>query len=163
MMKMKVLNNMLEKKIADINSRADDASVFFRYVVLPLYRKAQGERWQTRGASQNRSWKPLNKKYEASKLIRFQKNPGAGRVTMIATSRLFGSVIGPGENFIGDKLEGVKDHRRIIEKRKMTIKTAVPYAIYVMQKRNIYGFNKEFYSDIGRRLNKWVASGVRSV
>lgn len=144
---MKIYSNVnailgrLQKKV----NRAKNPAAFLRNVAYPMYQRFQRQRWMTQNASEGDKWKPLNPRYAKSKLRRYADFPGGGQRMMIATGRLFASVIGPS-----------KDHRRLIKGSKMIISTGVEYAEDANSKRPFFPLSDRSKNQIYREFQKWV-------
>jgi hypothetical protein len=160
-MKIKVLKDSITNKINSLKIRSSNLEPFFRMTVLPFYRQKQGERWQTQGQSQGSKWDEYkNPGYKDYKQRKYADFLGRGKIMMVATSRLLGSALGPGDNPFGGRLLGEEDHRRIIEPRKMLLQTATPYAGFASEKRDIFGFNPTFWKEIKSKMAKYIARGI---
>lgn len=133
--------NRLEKKVR----RAKNPQAFLRNIAYPMYQRFQRQRWITENVSEGDQWKRLNPRYAKSKRKVFASYPGAGQKMMIATGRLFASVIGPS-----------KDHRRLIRGSKMIISTAVEYAEDANKERPFFPLSDRSMGAIHNAFKKWV-------
>lgn len=92
--------------------------------ILPMYQNTQRKRWMSENTSEGKKWDDLNSDYARAKLTRFKEYPGRGKRMLVATNRLFESVIGPGADF-----------RMVVTDRSLTIRVGTPYAFDVNAER----------------------------
>lgn len=118
-------------------------------VAYPQYQNLQRERWMTEGASQGTSWPSLNPKYEKYKARKFASFPGGGTKMMIATSRLFNSVI-------GDDLE---NHRKIATDTSLEVFSTLDYAQYPNVRRNFTDFSQATMEDLANQAAQYIMGG----
>jgi hypothetical protein len=143
-------------------------ATFIERVIYPMYQAAQQDRWASQNATQGSNWEPLNsKQYATYKLKKFGKYPGAGKVLMIATGKLFGSVRGPGEDFSrfqkssgGESASaGFEYHNKIITPSYMQIFTSLPYAKYPGVTRPFMTFKQDTLDEWVAKFRDWLDSG----
>lgn len=95
--------------------------------VQELYAIAQIKRWETKGASEGKTWKPLNPRYVKWKKRFYEGSPGGGRKMMIASGRLLAGVLPPQTRPFSDP-ESRENFRKIVKTRSIVLATTVPYA-----------------------------------
>lgn len=127
-------------------NKAIHPEAFLVRVAYPMYQKFQRKRWMTRNVSEGMQWKPNALRYSEWKKIKYASFPGGGTKVMIATGRLFQSIIGPSP-----------DHRRIIRGTKMIIGTSVEYASYAGDIRPFFPLSDKSRNTIVREFKKWIS------
>lgn len=133
------------KKFDEMVKRAKMPEQFLTRVVKREYLRYQQDRWKTEDEGQ---WKELNPKYAERKKKEWAGWAGQGRIMMIASSRLYGSVIGTSRGF-----------KEVITQRSIAWATSVPYAKYANDARSFTHFGKRFYQTIGKYALDWIAKG----
>lgn len=81
-------NSGIENALQDILKRGRSTEAFLNRVTFAQYKQAQITRWETQGASEIGKWDELTEPYATRKLKKCKNMPGAGRIVMIATSKL---------------------------------------------------------------------------
>lgn len=107
---------------------------FLNRDVVEAYRNIQRKRWVTENASEggeSKRWAALNPAYAKRKLTQFAGYEGAGKKMLIATGKLYKSVIGPGAGF-----------RKVATNKTLTISTSVEYAQHVDEARSFTTYSK---------------------
>lgn len=129
-----------QKVVSDVSNslqgilkRANLIDGYLDRVVYPTYQNIQRERWASENASQGSAWPALSAQYAGQKVKKYASFPGGGTKMMIATKRLFNSVV-------GDTLD---EHRKIISDHQLQIYTTVPYAPYANQARQFTTFSED--------------------
>ena len=140
----------IENQIKSMLDRKNSVKSYFARVVYRKYQKAQLSRWITENSSEGNPWKPLDSKYKKQKRKRFAGYPGEGSKMLIATNRLYKSVIGRDSN----------EHRLIITNVSISIGTATPYASYVSKIRPMFKFSSRFDRDVKKGLADFIIKGV---
>lgn len=111
-------------KLRGMAQRASAVRGFMIRNIYPMYQNAQRERWMTENTSEFSRWEKLDPIYAARKRKEFAEYEGGGTKMLIATGKLFHSVIGPGEGF-----------RMVATNTGLTIATSIEYAPFVNEKR----------------------------
>ena len=117
--------------------------------VLEQYRNAQRKRWMTENASEGTVWTRLNPGYASRKKKQFAAYEGRGTKMLIATNKLFKSVIGPGNGF-----------RKVTTPKTLTLSTSVEYAKHVDEARSFTGFGAKTMSEIYGGIAKFIFKGI---
>jgi len=154
-MKVKVSLSMIEqtqslalKRLRLMVKNGKNSRSFLQLKAYPVYIKAQMKRWMTENESQGPRWKALNPKYAAQKRRDWQGWIGNGQKMMIASGRLYQSVIGSGGG-----------HFKMITDKEMIVGTDVPYAKYAGAQRTITAFDKRFVATLKADWIKFMTSG----
>ena len=148
---MEMVEDSALKNLKAMVKRGKNSRSFLQLHAYPVYIKAQMQRWMTEGASQNEKWDALNPAYAAYKLKKFSTAPGGGRKIMIATGKLYQSVIGAGEG-----------HFKMITDNEMIVGTSVPYATYPSARRKIMHFDKGFIKILKKKWIDYIIRGKGS-
>jgi len=117
--------------------------------VLEQYRAIQRRRWMTENASEGQPWLALNPGYALRKKRQFAAYPGAGTKKLIATNKLFKSVIGPGEGF-----------RKIVTPRSLLLSTTVEYAPHVNEVRSFTEYSRQSIAEIRNGVAQFIFKGI---
>lgn len=125
--------------------RANSIESYLNRVVVDQYQIVQRKRWMTENASEGQRWEALNPIYAASKLTRFKSYEGGGTKMLIATGKLFKSVIGPGAGF-----------RKVTTPRSLTISTTNEYAEYVDEVRPFTRYSRETIKKINQGVFDYI-------
>ena len=144
------------KHFDNLISRANAARTVLSVNVYKIYQNAQRKRWMTEGASEGKKWKALSPAYIERKKIMYgggQKHkwiggrgkgrpwtkagkwpsyPGKGTKMLIATNRLYESVVGPHA-----------DHRKMVTEKRLIVGTRVKYAHDVNKVRPFNHWSKD--------------------
>lgn len=136
------------KNLRSIVKQGKNSRTFLQMKVYPLYIQAQMKRWMTENQSQGTQWKPLNPAYAAQKKKDWWGWIGNGTKMLIASGRLYKSVIGAGDG-----------HYKMITDTEMIVGTDVPYARYVSDIRPIMQFDKKFIAKIKADWIDFMISG----
>lgn len=146
---LRAVSNGILKSLEGVKEREKALQGYLNRNVVEQYRNAQRTRWMTENASEGQKWTRLNADYAKRKKKVYATYPGAGSKMLIATNRLFKSVIGPGEGF-----------RKVTTPRSLTISTTVEYAPFVSEARDFTHFGKKTMSEIKRGVMRFVAKGI---
>lgn len=138
----------IEKRLEEMMDRSRALRTYFLTQIYPYYQNLQRTRWMTEGSSEGPAWKAINPLYAAYKRTRFVSYDGHGTKMMIATGRLFKSVIGPGA-----------DHTVRVDDRSITIGTTVEYAKFAGKIRPIFKFKKSEISAMKRGVFTYIKTG----
>lgn len=157
---LKSLGSEIEESLEKMVKRANKMEAYLNRVVYRKYQNFQAKRWMTENADVG-TWQRLDSKYEGRKKKKYKSYPGSGQKMMIATTRLVGSVIGPGAggSFISIKT-GFQDHKKLVDSHKIVIATTTPYAEYADELRSITEFPQSFYDDISKDLGEFLFEGT---
>jgi len=154
------------KRLDEMVSQAGNVRAYLNTVVYRQYMEAQKTRWITENASEGSKWESLNPAYaERKKRVygggpkykmvstlgtkgfsgkevvgQYKAYPGSGTKMLVATSRLYGSVLGPKADL--SNVLGSSDHRKIVTDRAIIISTVVPYGADVAKVRPFMHFGK---------------------
>lgn len=153
MIKIKSFDGKVSNRLNEMVAHGKDIRPILNLNVYRIYQNAQRERWKTEGASQGMAWDKLNPKYAERKKILFREYPGKGTKMLIATGRLYKSVIGPGDKS--------NEHRKIVEARRLTILTTVPYAKHVDELRSISKFDKATIDKVKDVIRRYLMKRVK--
>jgi len=154
------------KKFSDgIKDRLDamlsdgmDMRQLFARTIYPDYQKKQIRRWQKRSASEGTTWDSLDKDYKKRKKTLFYDMPYRGRKDLIATGRLFASVVGATDDKTLSRTGGKPgDHRKIIKRLRMEIYTMVPYAGFVSERFDIMGFSDKTWDEWQGEMERYLS------
>lgn len=168
-MDIKITSDGIRKRLDQLLEKANFVDGFLDRVVYPEYQNYQRQRWMDENSNQTGKWDKLSAAYSARKQIMYGGGPkhewvggypmpwrvsgtwpsyeGAGTKMLIATGRLFHSVIGDGP-----------DHFKQVSGGKIRIGTTVEYAPYVDDVRNYSKYDQEFISNLRKRLMDYVRS-----
>lgn len=138
------------KKLHEMVDRAGDARAFLNRVIYPMYQNMQRERWMTENVSETGKWPALNSRYASYKLRKFGSFPGGGRKMMIATNKLFNSVVG------GDGGSAPQGHNKIVTKSELKIFTTVTYAAHANDIRPFAKFSRGSIREIQAAIGKYL-------
>jgi hypothetical protein len=139
------------RRMDEMLARAKASEQFFTRVIKKAYLNTQQSRWKTENAfpfCAGGEWTALDSKYAERKKRDFAGFPGQGRLMMIATGRLYDSIMGKS-----------KDYREIVTNRSIAWATTVPYAKYANEARTFSAFSKDFYGNLGKFYSEYVAKG----
>lgn len=142
---LKTLEDGIGQSLKAMISRARNMQGFLNRVVYKEYQNAQRERWISENDSEGTRWKRLTKPYSDYKKTKFASYPGSGNRMLVATGRLYQSVIGPSS-----------EHYKLTTSKSITIGTRVPYAKYVDEERTFTTFGEDFGKNIGEKLAKYL-------
>ena len=142
---LKVVENGVSLKIGSMIDRGQAMRSFLNRNIYRIYQNAQRERWETINNSQGREWKPLNEVYAQRKKRLFASYEGGGSKMLIATGRLFKSVVGPG-----------KGQRKIVTNKSLYIATSVPYAGFVDDVRTFTTWGAPFRQKVKKAVSDFI-------
>lgn len=145
-----VVSNAVEKMHADLLKKSNKIDAALARDVTVMFHNAQRQRWMTEGRSEGKKWKALDKRYAKRKLTQYAAYPGGGRKMLIATNDLVKSVTGEDRTYYRQKVEG----------SKLTIGTAVPYAVYVDEERPFMEFSKKTMKKMLERITLYMLPEV---
>ena len=140
---LSVVEGQALKNLRAMIARGKSSRTFLQKHAYPTYIKAQMKRFSSENSSQGQQWAPLNPKYAAYKLNKYASATGGGRKIMIATGKLYKSIIGAGDG-----------HFKVITDKEMIVGTSIPYATFPARTRSIMKFNPDFIRMI---KEKWIA------
>lgn len=146
---LKRINDGISKRLAGIETRGKKLQSFLNREVVEIYRNLQRRRWITENRSEGERWTELNPIYKKWKLVRFATYDGSGRKMLIATGRLYKSVIGPGKGF-----------RKVATPKKLVITTSVPYAKDVNDVRDFTEYSPKSWNTINKAISKFLFKGT---
>jgi hypothetical protein len=136
-----------------IVTRGRSPGSYAQRVILPLFKQAQLDRWESENSSQGEQWVPLNPHYAKRKRLKFASYPGAGSKLMIATDTLRQAATG-GTGF----LKLITDDYIILG-----VDTgAVPYAAYPAATRPIMKFSDEQEQEWVDGVARYIMTGRAS-
>jgi hypothetical protein len=139
------IQDSITSRLDGMLDRAKSIRTFLDRNIYHMYQDVQRERWMTQNKSEGTEWTKLSPSYAKFKLKKFAQYPGGGSKMMIATNKLFKSVIGPGEGF-----------KKVVEDRSITISTSIPYAVHADAARTFTTYSPETQ----QRFRKAVAQYV---
>lgn len=139
----------IEDNIQGMLDRSKSMQSYLNRVVYKQYQNAQRKRWMTENASEGTRWSPLNPKYREYKKKKFAAFDGRGTKMLIATDRLYKSVIGPGA-----------DHGKLVSDKRIEITWKTPYAVYVDEKRPFTEFGEQTMEQIYDGLAQFTMNGI---
>lgn len=142
---LKQADAVIERNLAGWIDRARSTEDYIRRVVLEQYRAIQRARWMSENATEGTKWDNLSSDYAKRKKSLYRAYPGAGSRMMIATGRLYKSVIGPGEGF-----------REVITPRSITLSSSVEYAKYADESRTFSTYRPETIAKIRQGFKDFV-------
>jgi hypothetical protein len=145
-----VLSNGITQKLNGMVNRVNGIQAYLNRVVYAQYQKAQIARWQSENKTEGEIWERLDSKYASYKLKACAKYPYSGTKMLIFKGTLFQSVVGKGGG-------GSKYHRKVTDKRSITIGTALPYATYVNKARPFWEFGEKTIDEIKQGIMDFVA------
>lgn len=142
------------KKYLTIEKQIDGA---LQSVVYPfLFRgdtSKQAERWETKGASEGKPWRPLNSNYAAKKLLKYKSYPGAGTKLLVATGRLLAANTGrPKES---------GDFRKLIQNGVLYVSIGLPYGSDVNKERDFTTFSHETYVEMKYLIKNYFSRALK--
>ena len=154
--KLKKLEDKVSESLKSLMARGKSGKAFIQAYAYPKYLEHQMLRW----ASQNwGSWPALNPKYAEYKKRKFANYPGQGERMMIATGKLYQSVIG----------ENKKYHVRIITENELIVginlggKNELEYARFANELRPFMDFktsqDKSFIKDLKEKYTNYLRGG----
>jgi len=147
---LKTVSNGINKYLNVMRQRERALIGYFNRNVLEQYRNLQRKRWMTENASEGQPWAALNPLYASRKRRQFASYPGKGTKKLVATNRLFESVIGPGADF-----------RKIVSSRGLYIATVTPYSKYVNEERSFTGWSKKSEHEIKMNIAQFIFKGIQ--
>lgn len=136
------------KNLRSIVKQGKNSRTFLQMKAYPIYIKAQMKRWMSENTSQGSQWKALDPRYAARKKKDWWGWEGNGTKMMIASGRLYKSVIGAGAG-----------HYKMITDKEMIVGTDVEYAKYAGAIRPIVEFNKAFIAKLKADWIEFMLSG----
>lgn len=147
MITLKSLEGQIENRLLDMMKAGKDFKALLNRNIYPIYQNAQRERWISENTTQGKQWEKLDENYQRTKLRKYASYPGGGRKILIATGRLYASVVGVDLNN-----NSSPDHRKLVEAKRMIIKTAVPYAEHVDKLRKFTTFGRDFNDKVRKTI-----------
>lgn len=147
---MKKVESGITSKCAKLVKKANAMQGFLNTVVYKEYQNAQRKRWITENVSEGKQWSALNAEYVKRKRRLFAAYEGGGNAMLIATGRLYKSIIGPSP-----------DHRKITTTKSLTIYSTVPYTEFVNKKRDFTEFGRAFEKRIQEKLHSYFFKGAK--
>jgi len=117
---LKTIEKGITDRLNGMLAREKAMQSFLNKNIVELYRNVQRARWMTENSTEGQTWTALNPNYKKWKLVRFAQFEGGGQLMLIATGKLYKSVIGPGAGF-----------RKVVTPRSLIISTNVDYAKHV--------------------------------
>lgn len=117
--------------------------------VYRIYQNVQRQRWMEEGASEGAHWERLNPAYAKRKLTLYKEYEGGGSKMLIATGKLYKSVIGPGEGF-----------RKVVTDRSLTIATTIKYAPFVDEARSFTTYSQSTRARFRKAIGQFVFNNV---
>lgn len=156
---LEILEDGVGKYLDALISRTGSKRTFIQRVIYPMYQDAQQQRWKSENRTEGTAWADINSEYKFNKPRLFASYPGAGRLMMVATGKLFYSVRGPGRGFIADSSEGISNHRKVIGDGYMEIYTTLPYAADAGSKRPFMTFSQDTIQEWVEKFRDWLDSG----
>lgn len=145
---LEIVEDTALKNLRAMIKRGKSTRTFLQLKAYPIYIKAQMKRWMTENSSQGTAWAPLNKKYAEYKLKKYGAAVGGGKKMMIATGRLYQSIIGAGDG-----------HFKLITDSAMIVGTTLDYAKYAASKRPFQKFNKDMIAQLKADWIKYMIKG----
>lgn len=142
------INAQALKTLRSIIKNGKSSRTFLQIKAYPIYIEAQKNRWMTENQSQTGQWKALNPIYAAQKKKEWWGSDGNGAKMMIASGRLYKSVIGTGDG-----------HYKMITDSEMIVGTDIPYARYASVIRPIMEFDKDFINKLKSDWTDYMISG----
>jgi hypothetical protein len=139
----------ITKMLKGMRQREKALQGYLNRNVVEQYRALQRRRWMTENASEGQPWLALNPGYAARKRRIYASFEGAGTKKLIATGKLYKSVIGPGEGF-----------RKVVTPRTLYLATTVGYAKYVDEKRSITEWSKDSVAEIRLSIAGFIFKGI---
>ena len=133
--RLRTISDGVQKRLKGLIDREKAMQGFLNRDVVEAYRNIQRKRWVTENASEageSGRWTALNADYARAKLKRFAGYEGGGKRMLIATGKLYKSVIGPGAGF-----------RKVATNKSLTISTSVEYAQHVDEARSFTTYGKD--------------------
>ena len=146
---IKTVSDGITKMLRGMRQREKALMGNFNRNLLEKYRNQQRKRWMTENASEGQPWAALDPTYASRKRRQFAGYPGRGTKKLIATNRLFESVIGPG-----------KDFRKIVTPRGLYIATVTPYAKYVSEDRNFTDWSQRSIRERNKGIADFIFKGI---
>ena len=118
--------------------------------VLEQYRNIQRKRWMTENLSESGiKWTRLNVNYAKRKRKIYAAYEGSGTKMLVATGKLYKSVIGPGEGF-----------RKIVTPRSLYLATTVEYAPHVNDARSFTEYSPASIREIRLSVARFIFKGI---
>lgn len=145
---LEVVEGQALKNLRSMIARGKSSRTFLQKHAYPAYLGAQRKRFQTENKSQSQQWAALNPKYAAYKVNKYASAPGGGRKIMIATGKLYKSIIGEGDG-----------HFKLITDKEMVVGTSIPYATFPARTRSIMKFNPDFIRRLKEQWSQYLISG----
>jgi hypothetical protein len=154
---LKQTENKITKKLDDMVKRGRSGRYFITKEVYPRYQEYQVMRWKTENWGK---WPKLNPEYAKKKLVKHAGDPGQGRVMMIATSRLYGSVVGRVSNGT-PPTRGLEHHFRVITDTSLIVGISetegeMQYAKRANASRPFFGFKPDFKKTLKDRYARYM-------
>ena len=154
--KLKKLEDKVSTSLEALKARGKSGRTFINAYAYPKYIEHQMLRWDSQNWG---SWPALNPKYAEYKKRKFAQFPGQGERMMIATGKLYQSVIG----------ENRKYHVKIITENELIVgikfggKNEMEYARFANELRPFMSFkesnDKAFIKDLKERYQKYLRGG----
>lgn len=147
---LKQVMSGVENNLQGMLDRSKRMQAYLNRVVYKQYQNAQRQRWITEGASELGSkWKDLDPKYKERKKKIFATYDGRGTKMLIATGRLYKSVIGPGA-----------DHAKVVTDKRLEVLWTTPYSVYVDEERDFTTFSDKTMEEIYDGLAQFTMAGI---
>lgn len=150
MIKLKAVQDGITISLNAMLDRGAAMQSFLNRNIFRMYQNAQRDRWMTENESQGDLWKRLTPAYAERKKKLYATYEGGGEKMLIATGKLFKSVIGPGDGM-----------RKIVTNKSLFIATGVEYAGFVDDARTFTKWSPGFRAKIQKAINDFVIYNIR--
>jgi hypothetical protein len=148
--KLSTVSDGITKMLKGMRQRERALQSFLNKNVLEQYRNIQRKRWMSENLSESGiKWTRLNAAYARRKRKQYAAYEGGGTKMLIATGKLYKSVIGPGDGF-----------RKITTPRTLYLATTVDYARFVDEARSFTEYSPESVREIRLSVAKFVFKGI---
>ncbi len=147
---LKTVSDGINKMLQGMLKRERALEGYFNRTILAEYKNLQRKRWMTENVSEDApQWAALDPLYVIRKLGKYASYPGMGRRKLIATGRLYQSVIGMGPDF-----------HKVVTNRGVRLYTSVPYAMAVDRDRPFTEWSEKSERMIKRRVAQFVFKNI---
>lgn len=150
---LKVTSEGATLKIDSMLDRGRAMQSFLNRNIYRIYQNAQRDRWETENSSQSgngQRWEPLNRDYAIRKRKIYQNYEGGGTKMLVATGKLYKSVIGPGQG-----------QRKVVTNDKLYIATSIGYGQYVDEARSFTTWSPAFRKKVMKAVTDFIRFNIK--
>ena len=152
MITIEVKADQISDYFKGLTMRTDSLRLFLERNVYKAYQNIQRKRWMTQNTSEGEQWETLkSKSYINWKKLHYRADE-AGRPILIASGKLFRSVVGPA---------GKDGHKMVATNTSLIVGTSVEYAPMVNQtQRKFTGYSQTTINELETMISDFVFKNI---